>query len=575
MANEQIAMGGSIRPQTINPTLAMNNEAVLEQNQVAAQEAQQKQFQYQNDQMALKDYLKQGNTLATPDDWDKAMSHLSDRVSPDTYLALADKRRQMKVADAQFNESVANMDAATLTHWDTSQKFVDEAVSPVFEKYDTAKKQALASGRTHEDAERLANESYKAALQPALQALAQIKDPMGKPAISPQQLQAYASAPYEQAKTIFEHGKYNRAIIDDQLKKRQEAAKAEQDAAAAEKNIQEARKFKIEADAILANGGVDPSKEPEAVKEVHAMGLDPKTGKGKEMLAKLMEHKSEFRPTINLQTGANVPEGSGESKLPPELRTDPIEVATWDYIVNKKDPPKRGNMYKETMTRVGQVARENNMTVEELIFASADVHSQLLAKVQLEKRAQNMQRAENQLKLEIPVMQDAMKALDPSRFPALAKAEIWALRQAGDPRVTKLDQAAETIFNEFEGIKTGNPGALNVQDVVAAKEAYQNAKTPQQLQAAVEGMNRIINNAGKALELTRKETMEAAKKAFHPNRGGASEGPAPALGAPQGSGGVKATGIASKAALEAAIKAGTLKSGDTFTDVNGVAHKVK
>jgi hypothetical protein len=313
------------------------------------------------------------------------------------------------------------------------------------------------------------------------------------------------------------------------VKRRQEDAKAKQEEAKARENDADARLKGITADRVAA-GGVDPSKEPEIIKEIVAAGMDPKSPEAKKLIMERIKHGSEFRPTVNVGTGANVPDGSGVSTLPAELRTDPVEVSAWDYIVNKKEPPKRGNMYKEVMARVGQIAKENGLGVEGLVFASSDVHSQLIAKVGLEKRAQNMQRAENQLKLEIPVMQDAMKALDPSRFPALAKVEIYALRQAGDPRITKLDQAAETVFNEFEGIITGNPGTLNVQDVQQAKHAYDNAKTPQQMQAAVEGMQRIIKNAGQSLQVTRKEIMDSAKRAFHPNRPGA-EGPNPNLGA--------------------------------------------
>jgi hypothetical protein len=147
------------------------------------------------------------------------------------------------------------------------------------------------------------------------------------------------------------------------------------------------------------------------------------------------------------------------------------------------------------------------MSVQELVAASADVKSRLMAKKTFETRVQNLGRAENQLELEIPVMEDAMKAIDASSIPLAARGKIWVLRQMGNADVVKLDQAAETVFREFEGIVTGNPGTLNVQDVVNAHNDYRAAQTPQTMKAAIDGMRRIITNAKRANEKTREEIM--------------------------------------------------------------------
>lgn len=183
------------------------------------------------------------------------------------------------------------------------------------------------------------------------------------------------------------------------------------------------------------------------------------------------------------------------------------EAATWNYLIKGTNPPAKGGMYQATMKNVAKVAKDNGMTVQELTSASADVKTKLAAKRNFEIRTQNLSRAENQLGKEIPVMEDAMSKLDLPSLPMAARGKVWALREMGDPSVTKLDQAANAVFNEFEGIITGNPGTLNVQDVTNAKEAYKQAQTPETMKAAIEGMRRIIANAKSANDDTRNEIM--------------------------------------------------------------------
>lgn len=185
-----------------------------------------------------------------------------------------------------------------------------------------------------------------------------------------------------------------------------------------------------------------------------------------------------------------------------------VDAAAWNYLLRGTSPPARGGMYQATMKHVAEIAKENGMSVQELTSASADVKTKLAAKKNFEVRAQNMERAENQILSEIPVMKDAMAKLDLSSIPKLAEGGIWLLRQKGDPRITTLDQAAETVFNEFQGIITGNPGTLNVSDVAKAEKNYHEAKTLQQMAAAIAGMERIMGNAKKAMAKTRTDIMK-------------------------------------------------------------------
>jgi hypothetical protein len=215
---------------------------------------------------------------------------------------------------------------------------------------------------------------------------------------------------------------------------------------------------------------------------------------------------------INVKKGAKQ---DAAASTPGELdRQDDIEVQAWKFLTKGESPPARSPDYKTVMQRVALIAKDNGLSPQEIISASADVKSKLAAKKNFEIRAQNMERAENQILAEIPLIRDAAKSLNLPSIPLFAKGGMAALRQLGDPRVTQLDQAVETVFNEFEGIRTGNPGALNVSDVQNARHAYENAKTPQQLEAAIVGIERTITNAKKAMATTRQHILDDVNATF-------------------------------------------------------------
>jgi hypothetical protein len=215
------------------------------------------------------------------------------------------------------------------------------------------------------------------------------------------------------------------------------------------------------------------------------------------------------------------PKGEGGKPADPDAPPPAgIEAAVHAWLIKGEHMPVRGGVYQAGMKYVERLARDNGMTVQALVSASADVKTRLMAKKTFETRVQNLGRAENQLELEIPVMEDAIKNLDLPSIPLAARGKIAVLRQMGNPDVVKLDQAAETVFREFEGIVTGNPGTLNVQDVVNAHNDYKAAQTPETMKAAIQGMRRIITNAKKANDKTRKEIMGGIDDALKGKEGG-------------------------------------------------------
>lgn len=241
-------------------------------------------------------------------------------------------------------------------------------------------------------------------------------------------------------------------------------------------------------------------------------------------IAKMRDQAAQMNIDLRRELGGLPPRGEPGSvpgKVDPNAPPAAgIEAATYDYLIKNAHPPVRGGVYQSVMRNVERIAKDNNMTPQQLVSASADVKTRLLAKKTFETRVQNLGRAENQLELEIPVMEDAIKNLDLPSIPVAARGKIAVLRQMGNPDVVKLDQAAETVFREFEGIVTGNPGTLNVQDVVNAHNDYRAAQTPETMKAAIQGMRRIITNAKRANDKTRKEIMGGVEDALKGKEGG-------------------------------------------------------
>lgn len=220
--------------------------------------------------------------------------------------------------------------------------------------------------------------------------------------------------------------------------------------------------------------------------------------------------------------------GTGDSSVAPG-----VDAATWNYLIKSEKPSARGGMEGAVNKNIEKIAKENGMSVQELITASADVKSKLAAKKSFEVRAQNTTRAENQILREIPLAEQAISKLDLSTIPAFQKGGLAALRALGDPRVTTLDQSLTTIFNEFEGIRTGNPGALHVADIQNAQHDIENARTEPQLKAAIAGMRRTMHQAQESLKDTRKTILDDISSTLTKNAPAGGHG-APSAGVPQG-----------------------------------------
>jgi hypothetical protein len=228
----------------------------------------------------------------------------------------------------------------------------------------------------------------------------------------------------------------------------------------------------------------------------------------------LEQHKEDFKlREKNYEERLRKHNPVGFEKLEP-MKRDAVEAAAWSHLIKNTVVPSVSGLYAETMAYVAHIAHQNGMSVAELESASADVKTQLMAKRTLETRIINTERAENVLLLELPVLERAMKSIDLSKYPRMSEIELAVLREKGDPNVVVMDQSAETILKEFEGVTTGAIGGLTVDAVKAARENYHKIQTPQGMKAWIDNARDMIIRAKTGNEKTRGEVMENVNKAL-------------------------------------------------------------
>lgn len=229
-----------------------------------------------------------------------------------------------------------------------------------------------------------------------------------------------------------------------------------------------------------------------------------------------------FGPTVT-PTGAKAPPraaGGAGGWQNVEPTPDELEGSMYAYLIKNNPPPRGSKLYERTMGAIAKLARDNNMSTKDIMAASADVKSQLLAKTQLEKRIQNTERAETLIEKEIPVLERAMKLVDAPDSPWPARLSMAAVRQGAGSKeqraaVAQLDQSAQAILNEFQGVVAGNPGgALHVSDVEQARNEYLKLSAPTEMRAWISNAQNMIKRAKEAGKETRRAVMSGVTEAI-------------------------------------------------------------
>ena len=451
-------------------------------------EKQRAMQQQRQDSANLQQYLKEGGNLDTPEGIAKAAEWGRQNLSPSGHQTVVTAGQEMEVKRQKQLESMAKMDEIQLGNMLKKTEIINNSVSPLLAEYN---QMAGASG-TPGVGKQEAAEQFRTKLQPVLQSLVQNK------VITAEQAQQYANATPEQAKRVLEGTVSGRKML--------------QEAETLRKTRAETEKAELGEEAIRQN----------LVKRFGESS--PQVSRFDKMQAAKLAHEQHLA-TGGTGGGA----GAGGTVAFEEMSPDKQELAktlATSYLVTQKNAPARGGAYMLQQIGLTRLAKEFNTSVEDMQLAAMDVKTQLQAKPQVEKRIQALDRASNQLSAEMPVMDAAMKRLDLPSLPIAARGNILLLRELGNPDVTKLDQSANVVFNEFETVKTGNPGALYVANMEDAKKQYFQVRTPQQMKAWMENAQDIISRAKKANLQTRREIMEDIKNSLQFNK---ASGEAPSV----------------------------------------------
>lgn len=442
------------------------------------------------DKDAIQQYLRSGGDLFDQEGITKAATELKGKVSPKTYMGLVDYGNKFQEHQADMSAKLANATDAQIGTINSRYDLVAKTMAPTLQAYDAdwqgrLKARGLdpktAPQNEIQQAQQDALPAFNAAKQARLQQLGQLKAG-GQAPVDDKFLQSFSQMGPDEVRGTLQYTNFYQGLLKDDQKRRLEESQIGAN------------------DARAKASGSDPF-----IRELLAAGIDPESTEGQKAV----------RDHIAKQ---NTPTGSANTnimsfeKLPPEQQKA-VDAAAWNKIIDNKDPPARGGMYAQTMAYMEDIAKENNMSTQDLLTASADIKTRLQAKRGFEQRVLNLSRAEDVMANETPVMEQNMKAIDLSKYPDISHIDLFYLRHAGDPNVVKLDQSAEAILNEFQGIVTGNVGgALNVGDVQKAAADYQKIQTPQGMEAWITNARQMVERAKVANDKTRKDWMEGINK---------------------------------------------------------------
>jgi len=481
---------------------------------VEKQKAMQQQRQ---DSANLQQYLKEGGNLDTPDGIAKAMEWGKGNLSLGAYQTLVSAGQELRKNEQQRILALAQTDAAKIDTANKKNSMFMQSANPVLMQYEEDKQKF---------GEQQASENFKSNWQKQVQNVSQLG------VFTPQELQDASTWTPQQTQSKLQSTEYGQKLLNEALTRK----KTQQD---------------------IETGQAEESRK----KEMFPLEKQ----KVKAQITESYESAAEKRA----KREAGIGDATSFEQLPAD-KQDLAKANATGFLITGKNAPARAGGY--TLQQIGlvQLAKEFDTSVSELQLAAMDVKTQLQAKPQVEKRIQALDRASNQLAAEIPVMEAAMKRLDLPGLPILARGNIWALREMGNPDVTKLDQSANVVFNEFETVKTGNPGALYVANMEDSKKQYQQVKTPQQMRAWIENARDIIDRAKKSNMQTRREIMEGVKNSLRFNK---ASGEAPAAGAPAAKPALP--NFKTGADIRAAMQSGAIKSGEEFIGPDGKKHTLK
>ena len=463
-----------------------------------------------NDKQVTKSYLESGGHFDTPDGISKAVTDLQGKISPKSYEKLIGMRDNSKNMALELQQKYAEAGATKIQQGIAQHEYLLRGLAGPLEAYKVAKE---AGGS------QAAVEDFNKAKSQIINDMTQQKNGDGSPMWDPAVVNRIQQMTPEQLAASYETSTFH----IEQMKK--------------------ALEISLKKSEIDKNQAMAKSYGEKGLGNQLAL-IDEQERSGQITPEEAAAARAKLTSTGGGRAGAAGVQPF--DKLTPEAQ-HAIDASVENLLINHKQPPAYGTAnYSQVMARLGEFAAKAGMTTDELLIASADTKARVHALQGFESRVANMSRAENVLGNELGNLEQNMAAVDLSKYPAASHAQLAVARQMGDPNVTKMDQSAEAVFNEFESIMTGNPGALNVADVQKAHDSYYKVQTPQQLKAWIDNAHNMIERAHQANEKTREQLLNGIHKSL--GHGAKTQ---PSLPTPAGGAGQQPAQVSNEAQLQA------------------------
>ena len=514
----QFSLSSAFKP--VSLTKAVDTAQGLESNELALQS----QRDESNDKAIIQQYLQSGGDFSSQEGLNKSLTDLKGKVSSSRYLNLIDAGKKMKTWATDTESKLIGLESDKIDGVVKKNDFILQNMEGAVEAYSKGVTKRLSDrGLTPEtaptteleQAKQEAMQDFTAAKQHQLQNIQ-----ASGMQLEPHLLKQYGEMdPYATIMQI-QKTKFFRDRLLSSAKARQADSMANKsDVGKVIEGIRGNPNLSTEDKQLAVDKitSVHGTTSHDLVSNLKKVLDDPEMKNNPEVQKRALDKLL----AIPGRGGAGI--ASDYKDLKPGQKTA-ADTMTWDWVLNGHRPSVRSPYYEIAANQISAIAKKEGMGVDQFLMQSQDYKTRIKAKEQFERRAINIERAENTLLAELPTLENAMKRVDLSKYPRLSKWEMGALRELGDPDVTVMDQSARVILNEFQGIVTGNiGGALNVSDVEHAIQEYHSIQSPAQMTAWIKNAKDIVTRAKAANEKTRVEWMGQAERALHHRPGQGSD----------------------------------------------------
>ncbi len=212
------------------------------------------------------------------------------------------------------------------------------------------------------------------------------------------------------------------------------------------------------------------------------------------------EHLGEMKALAKMRTGTPTP-----------LSSDALDLAAWHYKMTGQLPylgmgSSGANLRAQIIQRAADLSKGEKLSMKDAALGMATSKATASALPQVERTTAMIGSYEQTAQSSIALVRElAQKGSAQSGIPVLNRwIQAGRTAVAGDPNVTAFNNAIVTLKNEYAKIMSGGYGATATSDS-ARNEATQlisTAQTPEQLEAALQTMQREMEFRMNALQST-------------------------------------------------------------------------